>query len=293
VDNSAPVATHPEPTYKSGKAVQTTGTTSICLWPGINAARVEQLVTRKIEEKLAEISEIQRPNFEYFRVRSLTLDGMSVVNVQIDERYPNVQQIFNDVDLKLRQITNLPQGAGPIQFFSDFGDTAALMLTVASPRESAVAISLRALAIRQAIIQARARFASEPARTTIVLAFPQSLVVPNLGERVRGDLAGCLNGSGTVSELVAIEGYGFVGLDGLAPSANAYMRAAKRCVMEVYGREQFDPDVWEPALIGDPRDTEARLAAVAGARYSYRELDEFTNLADRVFGTRRAPNHNN
>jgi hypothetical protein len=28
VDNSAPVATHPEPTYKSGKAVQTTGTTS-------------------------------------------------------------------------------------------------------------------------------------------------------------------------------------------------------------------------------------------------------------------------
>ncbi len=28
VDNSAPVSTHPEPTYKSGKAVQTTGTTS-------------------------------------------------------------------------------------------------------------------------------------------------------------------------------------------------------------------------------------------------------------------------
>jgi hypothetical protein len=204
---------------------------AICLWPGINAARVEQLVTRKIEEKVAEISEIQGPNFEYFGVRSLTLDGMSVVNIQIDERYPNVQQIFNDVDLKLRQITNLPQGAGPIQFFSDFGDTAALMLTVASPRESAVAISLRALAIRQTIIQARARFASETARTTIVLAFPQSLVVPNLGERVRGDLAGCLNRSGAVSELVAIEGYGFVGLDGLAPSANAYLMAAKRCVM--------------------------------------------------------------
>jgi hypothetical protein len=28
VDNSAPTSTHPEPTYKSGKAVQTTGTTS-------------------------------------------------------------------------------------------------------------------------------------------------------------------------------------------------------------------------------------------------------------------------
>lgn len=28
VDNSAPVLTHSEPTYKSGNAVQTTGTTS-------------------------------------------------------------------------------------------------------------------------------------------------------------------------------------------------------------------------------------------------------------------------
>jgi hypothetical protein len=28
VDNSAPRSTHPEPTYKSGKAVQRTGTTS-------------------------------------------------------------------------------------------------------------------------------------------------------------------------------------------------------------------------------------------------------------------------
>ena len=29
VDNSAPRSTHPEPTYKSGKTVQITGTTSI------------------------------------------------------------------------------------------------------------------------------------------------------------------------------------------------------------------------------------------------------------------------
>ena len=30
VDNSAPRSTHPEPTYKSGKTVQITGTTSAC-----------------------------------------------------------------------------------------------------------------------------------------------------------------------------------------------------------------------------------------------------------------------
>ena len=44
----------------------------------------------------------------------------------------------------------LPRGAGPIQFNSDFGDTAALMLTVASPMASPTEISLRARAIREA-----------------------------------------------------------------------------------------------------------------------------------------------
>ena len=33
VDNSAPRSTHPESTYKSGKAVQTTGTTSVLPCP--------------------------------------------------------------------------------------------------------------------------------------------------------------------------------------------------------------------------------------------------------------------
>ena len=46
--------------------------------------------------------------------------------------------------------TQLPQGAGPIQFHSDFGDTAALMLTIASPRLSDVEIAIRAPSIQKA-----------------------------------------------------------------------------------------------------------------------------------------------
>jgi multidrug efflux pump subunit AcrB len=43
---------------------------------------------------------------------------------------------FSDMNLKLNQL-NLPNGAGPIQFNSNFGDTTALMLTVASPMDVA------------------------------------------------------------------------------------------------------------------------------------------------------------
>ncbi len=69
----------------------------------------------------------------------------------------------------------------PIQFNSDFGDTAALMLTIASPRASDVDIALRARSIRNAIEATRAaegRRAPQP-RVSIVYAFPIS-VSPNL-----------------------------------------------------------------------------------------------------------------
>ena len=79
------------------------------------------------------------------------------------------------MDLKLRSITDLPKGAVPIQFFSGFGDTAVLMLTVASPKESEVAVSLRAREIAAAIKAARANAVDALKRATVVVAFPLSL----------------------------------------------------------------------------------------------------------------------
>ena len=58
------------------------------------------------------------------------------------------------MNLKLNQV-NLPKGAGPIQFNSSFGDTAALMLTVASPMATPTDVALRAIAIRKAIESAK------------------------------------------------------------------------------------------------------------------------------------------
>jgi hypothetical protein len=50
VVNSAPVSTHPEPTYKSGKAVQTTGTTSEL--PGYtNPLAIDIPIERQHEEQ--------------------------------------------------------------------------------------------------------------------------------------------------------------------------------------------------------------------------------------------------
>ena len=45
---------------------------------------------------------------------------------------------------------------------------------------------------------------------------------------------------------------------------------------------RLHPDGWQPAFIRDPRQTQARLTAVAGEKYSYRELDDYTELIQRT-----------
>src|SRR5271168_2468874 len=253
----------------------------ICAWPGVSADRVEQLVTRKIEEKLAEVSEVRAPSAEEYSIKSLTLDGLSVVNVQVDYNVNDLKPIFNEMDLKLRSITDLPKGAGPIQFFADFGDTAALMLTVASPKESEVAVSLRAREIAAAIKAARGNGVDTAKRATIVVAFPLGIDAPNIGESVNGVLGPCLSKSGALADARPIVGKGFVGLDGIANSDDQLQSAFLGCVEEKYGSASFDPDIWQPVVIRNPDDAQARLNTVAGDKYSFRELDDFSDLIRR------------
>ena len=77
---------------------------------------------------------------------------------------------FDDIKLKLDSIHDLPDGAGPINFVKDFGDTAGLMLTVASPKIGPVEIKLRAETLRKMIEQTRAGAAGT--RVSLVHGLP-------------------------------------------------------------------------------------------------------------------------
>ena len=55
-----------------------------------------------------------------------------------------------------------------------------------------------------------------------------------------------------------------------------------RLMIEKLHQSEIHPDSWPAAFIRNPADTEARLAAVAGDKYSYRELDDFTDLIGRT-----------
>jgi multidrug efflux pump subunit AcrB len=254
-------------------------------WPGATAQEVEQLVSRPVEQIMAQNAFIKSPSASDFGIRSISFPGLSLVYVQLDDTVNDPKKQFSDINLKLNALNSkLPQGAGPIQFNSDFGDTAALMLTIASPKASEVDIALRARAIRQAIETTRAGESARAPRprVSIVYAFPLS-VSPTL---VRDAFVAVMQAGGQnkyVSDAHFFQGSGFIGADVSSPLSDDELRAlGDRLVMEKLHSSEIHPDSWPAAFIRDPADTEMRLAAVAGDRYSYRELDDFTDLMART-----------
>jgi multidrug efflux pump subunit AcrB len=111
-------------------------------WPGANAEKVEKIITRRVEEKIAENAAVER-------IESTSQNGGSLIYITLSEKAKEPGKEFDDIKLKMDSLQELPQGAGPIQFIKDFGDTAALMLTVASPRADGSEIAVRAQAVRQ------------------------------------------------------------------------------------------------------------------------------------------------
>src|ERR1700736_5786554 len=149
-----------------------------CSWPGATAQQVEQFVTRPIEDAAAENKTIHPGTAADYGIRSVSIPGYAYIYVQLAEDVSDVKRQFSDINLKLNALdSQLPPGAGPISFQSDFGDTAALMLTIASPNADSVAIDIRARGIQSAIDTARAakKYTKQGAPITIVYSFPQSL----------------------------------------------------------------------------------------------------------------------
>jgi multidrug efflux pump subunit AcrB len=246
-----------------------------CLWPGAPAEKIEDLVTRKIEEKVAESSKVEK-------IESLSRSSIAIVTITLSEDVVDRAKELDDIKGKLDAIHDLPSGAGPINFLKDFGDTAALMLTVASPKVNEVELSLRARAIARAITAARK---GDAGRVTIVVNFPADINSRPLRRAATGLQRGLVD-SGVARDPRLIEGPGFLGID-LATELDdaSLVTAMLNIVRERMQLSELHPDVWRAAVVRDPKDTEARLATVVGDRYSYRELDDYTSTIQRYLQT--------
>lgn len=255
--------------------VQVRTAVALVPWPGSSAEKVEQLVTRKVEEQMA-------ANAKVTKIESISRTGLAVVYVELDENLKETGKEFDDIKLKLDGINDLPNGAGPINFVKDFGDTAALMLTVASPKTGEAEIEIRARAIQDAIEKGRAQASNNAPRFTLVINSPVA-VQSHLMRPAVDMFLGYVKETHFAEDVRVVEGDRFLAFDGASnKSEQEILAAVQQFVNERLQASEFHPDSWPPMVVRDPQDTTAKLRAVAGDKYSHRQMDDFTDLIEKT-----------
>src|SRR5262249_44697929 len=64
--------------------------------------------------------------------------------------------------------------------------------------------------------------------------------------------------------------------------------ALQQFLSERYRATEIHPDAWQPFVVRSASEIPAKLAAAAGEKYSYREMDDFTDLMEKaLLGTER------
>jgi len=258
--------------------------TIVTVYPGADAEKVEQEVTRKIENQMGQCGQVEK-------VRSLSRQSLSVVFVELFDSVRDPEAVWQDLQGRLSQINDLPTMHGrPVrpQINKDFGETAAIMLTISSPKVSDFEAHQRAESIRQVVEAFRQ---SRPAkdrhdRWTAVLVYPNTVArsyVLSIGQSFLRRMA----------EKKLIEDAHFVEPPGtgcldfrLAPGKNRaeLVREAIRWQQDTVGTGLSHPDMWAPILVRDLATLERKLRdslldPLGGAdRYSYRELRQFADL---------------
>ncbi len=236
-------------------------------WPGQSAERVEQLVTRKIEEKIAQ-------NIRVSELKSKSRPGLSVIYAEVDERVPDTAKEFDDIKIKLDSLTDLPEGAGPMQYIKEFGETSALMLTVASPPADTTQLDLLASEIEKKIT---------PGSVNIVVCGSGPLHHSFLAEAAEL-LTAQMPAHGLGSGLQLVNGNGFVLVRG-ALLTGRLAATVEEIWNQLPQRADIHPDVWDPIVIVPGTRVRDALQSKAGAKYSYRELDDFTERIERAIRT--------
>src|SRR5262245_19262604 len=220
---------------------------ALCPWPGASAETIEELITRRIEEKVAE-------NVKVDKIESNTRTGVTAVYITLVEGVGETGKEFDDIKLKLDTITDLPQGAGPINFIKDFGDTSALMLTVASPRVTETGVAIRARSVQRAIEESRA--AANPAagttRVTLVQGLPAAVPL-DLVRRPLRLFADAATADGVLRDARVLAGPGYAAVDGASDADDVTIRGyVDRFVRERLRASEFHPDSWPVVIVRNP-----------------------------------------
>jgi multidrug efflux pump len=263
--------------------------TVITIYPGANAEKVEQEVTKKIEEAVKQCQQVEK-------VYSLSRQSLSVVFVELRDSVRDPEQVWQDLQGRLSQVTDLPTLAGrPLQprINKDFGETVAMMLTISSPKVSDFEIEQRAKSIRETLAKFRGNRPPEYRRDRVaaVLVYPNTVgrsYVLWLGQSLLRRLAE--KGLAEDGHIVETPSTGCLDFQPAAGVTDDNLIAETlRWERDTIGTGMAHPDIWTGSFVRDLSKLEKTLSRppidpLGGHdRYSYRELRHFADqIRDRL-----------
>ena len=80
-----------------------------CAWPGASAVEMEESVTRRLEESIGSSQAV-----DHLDSSSRTNGASVTVTLREDLSERDVAQAFDAIDLRLRALSTLPKGTGPV-----------------------------------------------------------------------------------------------------------------------------------------------------------------------------------
>lgn len=212
-------------------------------WPGAPAVDVEARLTRRIEEAIG-------GNKWVNKIESVSRTGLVVTTFQVHERMAETDAVLDDIGFRLQSVTPLPEGASKLVYIKDFGDTATLMLTVASPLVDDVELEARAQTVAQVLAALRAEVPSSNSRTALVWIAPDSVQVRAL-EALGVRVSAWLDTNYAVDvHYAAQQGLLLVDMTPTQP-LEAIQAALDAFVVQESSIGALHPEMWKPALVAD------------------------------------------
>lgn len=240
-------------------------------FPGADPRKVEELVTKKLEEKIDELDSIEE-------IKSQSRAGVSIINLQqVPSTRARVDQEWDKVRAKLREV-RLPEGCQASALDTEFGNTITLLFGVTSPSESDAELEARARVIRAKLAEWRAGSGGK-GRAAVFALYP-----PSVDSKHRADVL-----QSFVSDLAA---HG-VGTDIRQHQGGSHILAdfqvtTDRTNLVEFLREftrsrigsdsEVHPDFTGGMILWEDEDALEALRRAGLMRYDYRQLEKVADL---------------
>lgn len=91
-------------------------------FPGATPDRVESLVTKPLEEKIRQLEEIKH-------TRCRSLGGVSIMRIDVKDKYSNVDEIWNKVRRKVKYV-KLPEGTGKPEISEEYNEVYGTLISI-------------------------------------------------------------------------------------------------------------------------------------------------------------------